>query len=204
MWTVQSVLALCSSALVDRHLSVRYVTGMCHKVCAIRYVPCFWARIWWVKSLPDSAMAEFKYCKSHLRSRLVESLFSISRLMYRHPILAGSEQKTHFMCYGDGLGEDFNSWDSNGGTSVPLYRDTSVDLSSHMHWCHWKCSTSMLLPPLFPSLYRVKTVGPNWTRGMSCDRYLFPQTTVIRNWQQILLSPRLDKILNSESFNIFY
>lgn len=145
---------------------------MCHKVRArYTFVPGF-------DELSHSltAMAEFKYCKSHMRSRLVES-FSISRLMYRHPISAGSEQKTHFLCYGDGPREDFNSWDTNGRTSVPLYRDKSVDVSSHMHLCHWKCSTSGLLPPLFPSLYHVKTVSPNWTRGMSCDRHLFPQTT---------------------------
>lgn len=100
-----------------------------------RYVPYFCARIWWVKSHSDFAVAEFKYCKSHIRSRLVESFFSISRLMYRHPILAGSEQKTHFLCYGDSPREDFNSWDTNGRTSVPLYRDTSVDISSHTCTC---------------------------------------------------------------------
>jgi len=35
-------------------------------------------------------------------------------------------------------------------------------------------------------------------------RHLFPQTRVIRKWQQISLSSKLDKVLHSESFNISY
>jgi len=84
-----------------------------------------------VQSQPDAVAAEFKYCQSHVQRSLVErqivgSLFSISRLMYRYTISAGSDQKTHFVWYGDGPRENLTPEIQMEGPQCFSTRENSV------------------------------------------------------------------------------
>lgn len=84
-----------------------------------------------VKSQPDAVVAEFKYCKSHMcrilvESQIIDSLFSISRLMYRHPISASGEQKPHFVWYRDAPRENLTPETQTEGLQCFSTREISA------------------------------------------------------------------------------
>lgn len=166
------------------------------------------------ESQPDAVVAEFKYCKSHMQRSLVErqiidDLFSYSRLIYRHPVSEVSEQKTHFMWYGDAPRKNITPEIQMEGFQCSSTRETSVRhklprarLSLKMS-C-FRRSNAFVTSVSFHVPMSKQSFQTEQEGCLVMQTLILKNWKVIRNWQQISLSSKLDKILNGESFNILY